>query len=118
MAKDIHPTPHLIDSMQARNVTWGEIVEIVNNPEVVYGPDPEGRSIMQKGRLSVVVSYDGAVITVLLRQNKKWNNDQAGNRDGQQDQTYTRTGSSPHLRGRREPRKKSYYKKARGRGGK
>lgn len=80
MAKDIYPTKHLLEKLDAREVTWGEIVEVVEHPEVVYGPDYRGKKIHQKGDLSVVVAPDGAVLTVLLRDEKQWNDEQARER--------------------------------------
>lgn len=74
------PTPHLLDSMKKRDVTWAEILEICEKPEVVYGPDHRGRKVLQKGDLSVVVTAKGDVITVLLRNEDRWDDTQARNR--------------------------------------
>lgn len=63
--------------MRERDVTWGEIVDTVNKPETVYGPDERGRKIHQRGQLAVVVGRDGAVVTVLLRQGEQWTNEDA-----------------------------------------
>lgn len=76
MAADIYPTKHAREQMEARNVTWGEIVDIVEKPEVVYGPDQRGRKICQRGDLSVVVGGDGAIVTVLLREVEQWDDNQ------------------------------------------
>lgn len=80
MSAEIYPTPHLIAKMQARDVTWGEIVETVNKPDVSFGPDERGRMVHQKGQLAVVVGGNGGVITVLLRKEEQWNDDDARNR--------------------------------------
>ena len=80
MAADWTPTPHLIEKMNARNVTWAEIVDILDHPEVVYGPDARGRRVHQKDDLSVVASKNGDVITVLLRQTDEWTNEDAQER--------------------------------------
>lgn len=80
MARDIHPTKHALENMKARDVTWAEIVDVVNNPTVVYGPDYRGRKNVQKGDLCVVLGEDGGVITVLLATEGNWNNDQARGR--------------------------------------
>lgn len=80
MAREWEPTPHLIQKMNDRKVTWAEVVDILDHPEVIYGPDNRGRRIHQKGDLSVVVSREGAVITCLLRQKEQWTDDEARNR--------------------------------------
>lgn len=82
MSADIYPTKHVREQMEARDVTWGEIVDIVEHPEVVYGPDPKGRKIVQKGDLSIVLAPDGAIVTVLLREETAWDNEQARARGG------------------------------------
>lgn len=69
---DIHPTPHLIEKMAARKVTWGDVVDVIESPEVTHGPNSQGRYVHQKGQLAVVVTQQGAVITVLLRQEGQW----------------------------------------------
>ena len=78
--RDPYPTKHFIEKMNARAVTWAEVVEIVDAPEVVYGPDARGHRILQRGDLSVVVASDGAVLTVLLRNEDEWDDDQAKSR--------------------------------------
>jgi len=80
MGAEIHPTPHLIEKMKARDVTWGEIVGIIEKPAVVFGPDIQGRKVYQKGDLAVVVAASGAVITVLLKETEQWTDEQARNR--------------------------------------
>ena len=74
--RDPYPTKHLLDNMRVRGVTWAEIVDVLENSEVVFGPDVRERFVFQKDNLSVVVSAKGAVITVLLRQGEPWNNQQ------------------------------------------
>lgn len=83
MAREIYPTKHLLKNMRARHVTWAEIVDTVDNSEVVHGPDIQGRQTYQKGKLSVVVARSGDVITVLLRQEKQWTNEDAQKRNSQ-----------------------------------
>lgn len=81
MTAELFPTTHLIEKMKARKVTWGEIVETVEKPEVSFGPDERGRMVHQKGSLAVVVSRSNNVITVLFRQEKQWTDeDMARNR--------------------------------------
>ena len=83
MAREIYPTKHLVKNMRERHVTWGEIVDIVDHPEVVTSPDMQGRQLYQKGKLSVVVARNGDVITVLLRQEQQWTNEDAKKRNSQ-----------------------------------
>lgn len=78
---NIYPTNHLREAMASRDVTWAEIVEVVQKPEVSFGPDMQGRFVLQKGDLSVVVAdRDGAVLTVLLRSETQWSNEDARSR--------------------------------------
>lgn len=82
MARDIHPTNHLLEKMASRDITWAEIVDTVNNPKVVYGPDYKGRKNFQKGDICVIVDHDGAVITALLASEKQWEDEEVRNRKG------------------------------------
>lgn len=75
------PTPHLLEKLKARNVTWAEVVDILEHPEVVYGPDRQGRKVVQKGDLSVVLAPNNAVITVLLRDAENWDDEAARERE-------------------------------------
>lgn len=80
--ENLHPTDHLREKMATRNVTWAEIMSVVENPEVLYGPDHKNRYVAQRGNLSVVVSgSNGAVITVLLKSSGYWTDEEAKNRD-------------------------------------
>lgn len=79
--RDPHPTRHLVEKMNSRSVTWGEILEVINQPEATYGPDNRGRVNYQKGRLCVVVDKYDAVVTVLLRQEEQWDDAQARARE-------------------------------------
>ena len=72
MGTDAYPTKHVLEKIQARDVTWGEIVEVIEKPEVIYGPDFRGRKVLQRGTLTVVLGRDGAVVTVLLRSEEQW----------------------------------------------
>ena len=77
---EFRPTKHLLEKMAARNVSWGEIIDVLEHPEVTFGPDHKGLKTVQKGDLAVIVSHDGAVITVLLREIEKWTDEQAQQR--------------------------------------
>lgn len=79
-SSNLHPTRHVIDQMKARDISWAEVVEIVEYPETSYGPDNRGRIVYQKHDLSVVTGRDGGVITVLLRNTEQWTNEDAKNR--------------------------------------
>lgn len=80
MAQEVFPTKHALEKMQGRDVTWGEIIDVVNNPEVVYGPDFRGAKNYQKGDLCVIVARDGAIVTVLLKSQNEWNDTHAKSR--------------------------------------
>lgn len=82
MAREVFPTKHVLEKMQGRDVTWGEIIDVVNNPQVVYGPDYRGTKNFQKGDLCVVVARDGAIVTVLLKSKDEWTDHHAKNRKG------------------------------------
>lgn len=75
-----YPTKHLIEKLDAREITWSEIVDILDHPEVIYGPDNRGRRVMQRSDLSIVVGRDGAVITALLRSSEQWTDEEAKRR--------------------------------------
>lgn len=77
---DPYPTPHLLKSMKSRDVSWGEILEVLENPEVSFGPDDRGRYTHQRGNLCVVMAGERAVITVLLRQEESWTDTEARSR--------------------------------------
>ena len=81
MAREVYPTKHLLKNMRERHVTWAEVVDIIERPEVVSGPDMQGREVYHKGKLSIVVARNGDVITVLLRQEKQWTNEDAQKRN-------------------------------------
>lgn len=70
------PTPHLREKLEAREITWAEIVDVLENPEVAFGPDAKGRMTVQKDNLCVVVGRDGGVVTVLLRQQNQWTDEE------------------------------------------
>lgn len=77
---EYYPTDHLREKMTSRNITWAEILEVVERPEVTFGPDDKGRQTHQKGDLCVVVGRNRAVITVLLRQQQTWSDEQVASR--------------------------------------
>lgn len=69
---EYYPTKHLMEKLEERKITWGEVIDVVENPEVTFGPDHRGRKTLQKGDLCVVVGSDNAVVTVLLRNAEQW----------------------------------------------
>lgn len=71
-AKEHRPTKHALEKMELRNILWGETLDVIEKPTLTYGPDHKGRTVMQKDKLSVVVGSDLAVVTVLLRQDGDW----------------------------------------------
>ena len=75
-----YPTQHLLEKIKARDVKWAEIMDVIEHPEVVYGPDRQGRRNFQRGDLCVVVSGQKAVITVLIRNLDQWTDEDARNR--------------------------------------
>lgn len=76
-----YPTQHLLEKMKARDVKWAEVMEVIEKPEVVYGPDRQGRRNYQRGDLCVIVSGQNAVITVLIRNLEQWSDEDARNRN-------------------------------------
>lgn len=97
---DYFPTKHAVQAMAARGVTWAEILQVLDQPEVVYSGSSgahagKGTEIRQRDKLYVVVSttpvfdyYDKAkqtpllaVVTVGLRTERRWNNDDMLRRD-------------------------------------
>lgn len=80
MAKEIYPTDHLLQKMRSREITWADIVDVADNPSVIYGPDERGRRVLQKDKLSIVLDKHNNVITALLRQEEQWTDEDARNR--------------------------------------
>lgn len=80
MSREIYPTDHLREKMRSREITWAEIVEVADHPEVIYGPDERGRRILQRGKLSIVLDRGNNVITALLRQEEQWTDEEARER--------------------------------------
>lgn len=72
MSELFTPTNHVREKMKTRDVTWGEIVDVLENPECVYGPDYKGRKTVQKGDLCVIVGKDNVIVTVLFRDEANW----------------------------------------------
>lgn len=81
---EFYPTKHVVEKMKSRNVTWGDILEVLEHPETIYGPDDQGRKNYQRGNLCVIAGNDKAVITVLLRQSNQWNDEEATHRNTNQ----------------------------------
>lgn len=76
----IFPTRHAVQKMQDRDISWAEVVEIVDNPDVIYGPDYRGRRVIQKDDVAVVLGPNGGVITVLFRNEEQWTDEQVRSR--------------------------------------
>lgn len=95
--KDVYPTKHVLEKLATRDVTWGQIVEVVENPEVIYGPDHRGKKILQRGKLSVVVAADGAVVTVLLRSEEQWDDGDARSRASSDNYVNVETATDSEL---------------------
>lgn len=73
MHNNYYPTPHVLEKMTARDVTWGEILDVINQPEVVYYTHGGVRKVHQGEKIAVVTAVkDRAVITVLLRSYEQW----------------------------------------------
>lgn len=78
---DPYPTHHLLEKMKGRDISWKDIVAVIETADVVYGPDHKGRYVHQKGNLSVVATREGAVITALLKRDHKWDDKDARGRE-------------------------------------
>lgn len=77
---DLVPSKHAIASMEARDITWPQVVETVTDPSVTYGT--RGDQMFQRGDVAVVTTRpmtDGSrlVKTVLLRETEQWTNEDA-----------------------------------------
>jgi hypothetical protein len=67
---ELSPSRHALAHMEARGVTWAEVVETCQRPHVV---EPhQGRRRFVRDGLAVVVAEDGTVVTVLLRASAQW----------------------------------------------
>jgi hypothetical protein len=81
-ATQLRPTKHAKRVMADRRVPWTEVVDTVRYADNHYRS--RGDHVFQRNQLAVVVSKDGAVITVLLRAapgGPRWTNQDARNRD-------------------------------------
>lgn len=97
--RDYFPTRHAAKAMAERSITWAEILEIIEKPEVTYESNTgknagKDSTIHQRGSLYVVVAnsptfsfHDSAkqyplyaVITCGLRTTLVWNNEDARQR--------------------------------------
>lgn len=96
--KQYYPSKHAVQQMSARDVSWADVLHVLDFPEVKYvnrETDGPGKAeVHQRGNLYVVVSLEPtkmprhaesdtdyhAVITVGLRQSDQWNNSDVRNR--------------------------------------
>lgn len=83
----VHLSKHARDTMQRRGVLFAEILRAVHEPEVTYTSD--GCVVHQRHALAVVVAPNLTaagitesllVVTVLLRSQDQWDDDQARRR--------------------------------------
>jgi hypothetical protein len=68
-------THHLLLRAAERGISEAEILEVLDDPEVIYDQDyyAPNRQVRQRGRLGVVVDRStGAVITVVFRTRQLW----------------------------------------------
>lgn len=107
--EDLHPTDHLIEKMKERDVSWGEIIDVVNRYENSYGPDEKGRMIFQKGNLCVVAERNGAIVTVLLRSEKQWDADDVRTRGNEV--LILKNERRKKMHEQRSPKSHSHYKR-------
>lgn len=80
----IIPSRHAIETMNARDVTWAQVLETVSQPENTYSTNRRPKDcVHQRGTIAVVTVEvpDGLLVkTVLLREAAQWSNDDARNR--------------------------------------
>lgn len=78
MKRELRPSPHALCVMKDRGVEWREVVDTVRLYEVT--DSHQGRRRFYRGPLCVVVAEDGTVVTVLLRVQHRWKNEDARKR--------------------------------------
>ena len=76
-----YPTRHAVDKMKNRDISWAEVLEIIEHPEVKWIDGDS--SVYQKGDLAVVVCNDGKIVTVLYRVQDEWTDEDVRNRKGE-----------------------------------
>lgn len=77
-ARGLYPSTHARQKMADRHVTWSEVVEAVERPEITE-PHNGNRRYSRAG-LCVVVAVNGCVITILLRRTEQWTDEDARTR--------------------------------------
>ena len=77
---DYFLSDHAREAARKRDIPWSDITDVVEHSEVRFGPDSEGRTVHQKDDLAVVTGKDGGVVTVLLRHENQWTDEDARNR--------------------------------------
>lgn len=95
MPAEYWPSKHALSSMSKRDISWGQVLEVLNAPEVTYhntAPSDGNRGVVhQRGHLFVVTmptphrhTDDGVpvfrVMTVGLRQEDQWSDADVRNR--------------------------------------
>jgi hypothetical protein len=87
---DIRLSDHARDVMANRAIEFGEVLEVLRDYENRWSVDhwkgrpTPGRAVYQRGKLAVVVNERATawwVVTVLLRENQQWTNEDARSRD-------------------------------------
>lgn len=80
----IIPSRHAVETMNARDVSWAQVVETVEQPENTYSTSRRPKDcVHQRGDIAVVTVEvsDGLLVkTVLLRETEQWSNDDARSR--------------------------------------
>ena len=66
--------------MRRRDITWADVMRVLDAPEVVYRQNNRNGIVHQRGDLAVVVGDDRTVITVLLRATHRWDDTDCRNR--------------------------------------
>lgn len=83
MSLRIGLTDHARAAMKNRKVSFDQLVDIIKTPDII---EPhKGNERYVKGDLCVVVARQGSrriVITILLRHQDKWTDDDVANRKG------------------------------------
>lgn len=82
MSLGLRLTNHAREVMKRRNISWDELVEVIERPDII---EPhQGKKRYVKGKLCVVVApslHGKVIVTILLRDQNQWSDEDVRKRE-------------------------------------